>query len=202
VGLSPRYHASLRIGGRIALWDGFLPEWVGWMRRQSTDVMIRSEIGFDDDLMRRIVEGTLDIGLMYTPSHSPGLVVEHLFDERLVLLSTLTDDTGPGDDYIYIEWGAAFYAQHVQNYPDLEQPPQVANIGWLGVQIALRNGGSCFLPQRMAMPLVDAGQMYRIHNSPEFLIPVYMVYSRNMNSRVLEKAIEGLRFIASRERDQ
>jgi len=45
----------------------------------------------------------------------------------------------------------------------------------------------------MAMPLMKAGQMHRIQNSPEFLIPVYIVYSREMRSRVLEKAIEGLR---------
>lgn len=41
------------------------------MRNQSMDVVIRSEIGFDDDLMRRIVEGTLDIGVMYTPVINP-----------------------------------------------------------------------------------------------------------------------------------
>lgn len=29
VGLPERYHASIRIGGRIALWEGFLPQWVG-----------------------------------------------------------------------------------------------------------------------------------------------------------------------------
>jgi hypothetical protein len=52
------------IGGRIALWEGFLPRWVGWMRRSAPDVSIQSEIGFEEDLMRRLIEGTLDIGLM------------------------------------------------------------------------------------------------------------------------------------------
>jgi DNA-binding transcriptional LysR family regulator len=61
------------------------------MRDAASDVSIRSEIGFEEDLMRRLVEGTLDIGLMYTPSHSPGLVVEHLFDETLVLVSSRRD---------------------------------------------------------------------------------------------------------------
>ena len=88
VGLPGRYRATIRIGGRIALWDGFLPQWVGWMRRETTDIAIRCEIGFEEDLMRRLIESTLDIGLMYTPSHSPGLVVEHLFDETLVLVSS------------------------------------------------------------------------------------------------------------------
>lgn len=199
VGLSQRYRATIRIGGRIALWDGFLCEWVGWMRSKAEDVVIRSEIGFEEDLMRRLIEGTLDLGLMYTPSHSPGLVVEHLFDETLVLVSSRADDTGPGEDYIYIEWGPGFYAQHAQSYPDLEQPSQIANIGWLGVQILLSNGGSCFLPVRMAAAYIEAGRLHRVPESPEFINPAYMVYSRDNNSQALELAVDGLRGLAEKE---
>ena len=75
------------------------------MRRRANDVVIRTEIGFEEDLMRRLIEGTLNISLMYTPSHCPGLVVERLFGETLVLVSTRPSDTGPGEDYSYIEWG-------------------------------------------------------------------------------------------------
>ena len=200
VGLSDRFRASIRIGGRIALWEGFLTEWVAWMRRKATDVVIRSEIGFEEDLMRRLIEGTLDIGVMYTPRHSPGLLVEHLFDEKLVLVSTRPEDTGPGEDYIYIEWGEAFYAQHAQRYPELEQPSQIVNIGWLGIQIMLCNGGSCFLPARMAAPFISAGRLHHIQASPEFVNPAYIVYSRENNSPVLQQAVQGLQVLGTKER--
>ncbi|MGD8999993.1 MAG: LysR family transcriptional regulator [Granulosicoccaceae bacterium] len=200
VGLPERYRASIRIGGRIALWEGFLPDWVGWMRERATDVVIHSEIGFEEDLMRRLIEGTLDIGLMYTPSHSPGLVVEHIFDETLVLVSTRPDDTGPGEDYIYIEWGPGFYAQHAQSYPDLERPPQIANIGWLGVQLTLANGGSCFLPARIAASFVATGRLHRVPGSPEYIHPAYMVYPRESDNPVLAQAVEGLWELAAAER--
>lgn len=200
VGLPERYRASIRIGGRIALWEGFLPRWVGWMRERATDVVIRSEIGFEEDLMRRVIEGTLEIGLMYTPSHSPGVLVEHLFDEVLVLVSTRPDDARPGEDYVYIEWGPGFYAQHAQGYPDLERPPQIANIGWLGIQLILANGGSCFLPARMAAPFIASGQLYRVADSPQYILPAYMVYSRDSDSPVLGQALDGLRELAALER--
>jgi len=200
VGLPERYRASIRVGGRIALWEGFLPQWVGWMRSQATDVVVHSEIGFEEALMRRLIEGTLDIGLMYTPSHSPGLVVEHLFDETLVLVSSRPCDTGPGEDYIYIEWGPGFYAQHAQSYPDIERPPQIANIGWLGIQLILTNGGSCFLPARMAAPFIAAGQLYRVADSPEYSHPAYMVYMRDSERPELVQALEGLRELADQVR--
>ena len=196
VGLPSRYRATIRIGGRIALWESFLPQWVGWMRRVAKDVSIRSEIGFEEDLMRSLIEGMLDVGLMYTPSHSPGLIVEHLFDETLVLVSSRWDDVKPGEDYIYVDWGPGFYTQHAQSYPDLERPPQVVNIGWLGVQLILTNGGSCFLPARMAAPFIEAGRLYHVKGSPEYAHPAYMVYPRETDSTVLEQGLQGLRDLA------
>lgn len=199
VGLSGRYRATLRIGGRIALWEGFLPRWVKWMRDTAPDVSIRSEIGFEEDLMRRLVEGTLDVGLMYTPSHSPGLVVEHLFDETLMLVSSRPGARWPGEDYIYVEWGPGFYAKHRESFPDLETPGQVVTIGWLGVQILRETGGTCFLPERMALPLIESGEFHPVVDAPVFGHPAYMVFPRESDSDVLRQAIEGLRQLARHE---
>jgi len=199
LGLPSRYRATLRVGGRIALWEDFLPHWVGWMRRTAPDVSIRSEIGFEEDLMRRLIEGTLDIGLMYTPSHAPGLAVEHLFDETLVMVSSRPDTRWPGDDYIYVEWGPGFYARHREHFPDLERPAQVVNIGWLGIQLILANGGSCFLPVRMARPLLRDGRLFRVTDAPEFPHPAYMVFPRATDSEVLHQALTGLRDLALQE---
>jgi len=200
VGLPSRFRASIRIGGRIALWEGFLPRWVGWMRRIAPDVSVQSEIGFEEDLMRRLIEGTLDIGVMYTPSHAPGLIVEHLFEETLVLISSKRETRWPGEDYIYVDWGPGFYARHQESYPDLERPPQVVNIGWLGVQLILANGGSCFLPIRMAQPLIDAGCVFKVDKGPEIDHPAYMVFPREAESEVLRDAVQGLRELAQKER--
>jgi DNA-binding transcriptional LysR family regulator len=199
VGLPSRFRSSIRIGGRIALWEEFLPSWVGWMRRTRSDVSIRSEIGFEEDLMRRLIEGTLDIGLMYTPSHAPGLIVEHLFDETLVMVSSNPDTRWPNEDYIYVEWGPGFYAKHLESYPDLERPPQVVNIGWLGIQLILANGGSCFLPIRMARSLIQQGRLFLVEEGPEFTHPAYMVFPRESDSEVLPQALEGLRELAHSE---
>lgn len=193
VGLPSRYRATLRIGGRIALWEGLMPAWVHWLRKRARDVAVHGEIGFEEDLMHRLIEGTLDIGLMYTPSHSPGLVVEHLFDETLMLVSSRSDDTQPGDDYIYVDWGPAFDIQHTQSYPDLEPPPQVVNIGWIAVQLMLANGGASYLPARMAEPLITAKQLYPVGDAPRFPLPTYMVYPKACDNAVVALALEGIR---------
>lgn len=200
VGLPSRYSATIRIGGRIALWEDFLPRWTGWMRRAAPDVSIRADIGFEEDLMRRLVEGTLDIGLMYTPSHAPGLVVEHLFDETLVMVSSDPATRLPDERYIYVEWGPGFYARHREAFPDLERPPQVVNIGWLGVQLIVSNGGSCYLPLRMARGLIRESRLFQVEQAPEFPLPAYMVFPRSADGEALTQALEGLRELAEEER--
>jgi len=196
IGLPSRYRASITVGARIALWEELLPRWVGTMRKQAPDISIRSEIGFEEDLMRALVEGRMDVGLMYTPQHSPGLQIEHLFDETLVLLTTDPDKPWPNEDYIYVDWGAAFYAQHSMSYPDLERPPQVVNIGWLGVQLILRNGGSCFLSMRIAEPLIQAKKLFQVPGSPQFKLPAYMVFPRDSDSVVMQQVLDSLRSLA------
>lgn len=200
VGLPSRFNASITIGARIALCEGFLPQWVAIMRTIAPDISLRNEIGFEEDLMRRLVNGTLDIGLMYTPQHSPGLQVEHLFDETLMLLTTDLDRSWPDQNYIYIDWGPEFFAQHNNSYPELERPALVANIGWLGVQLILDNSGSCFLPIRMAKSFIETGKLHRVPGSPEFRLPAYMVFPRENRSSALEQALESLRSLATKER--
>lgn len=193
VGLPSRYSATINLGARIALWEILLPRWVGKMRRNAPDISISSEIGFEEDLMSRVIQGSMDVALMYTPQHSPGTQVEHLFDETLVLLTTDPQRPWPDDDYIYVDWGPAFHAQHTSYYPNMERTAQVVNIGWLAIQIIISNGGSCFVPLRMAEPLIKAGKLYHMPGSPQFTLPVYMVYPLHSDSAVLQQVLHSLR---------
>ncbi|MGZ5606692.1 MAG: LysR substrate-binding domain-containing protein [Methylobacter sp.] len=170
------------------------------MRKQAPNISIRSEIGFEEDLMRSLIEGRMDVGIMYTPQHSPGLQIEHLFDETLALFTTDPDKPWPNDDYIYVDWGPAFYVLHSSSYPDLESPPQTVNIGWLGVQLILCNGGSCFLPMRMTEPLVKAGKLFHIPDSPQFRLPTYMVFPRDSDSIVLPQVLDSLRVLTEQQK--
>lgn len=200
--LPSRFHASITVGARIALWEELLPRWVGAMRVLAPDISIRSEIGFEEDLIRGLIEGRMDVSMMYTPQQSPGLQIEHLFDETLILITTDPNKYWPNEDYIYVDWGPAFYELHNNHFPEMERPPQVVNIGWLGLQLIISNGGSCFLPIRIADPLIQSGKLYLVPDSPQFRLPAYMVFSRANDSIVLKQVLESLRSLAVIERQK
>jgi DNA-binding transcriptional LysR family regulator len=96
---------------------------------------------------------------------------------------------------VYVNWGPTFYAQHSKVYPDLERPAQMANIGWLGLQLILANGGTCFVPERVAAPYVRAGCLHVAPTGPRFLLPAYVVYPLESESPVLETALSTLRAV-------
>lgn len=200
IGLPSRFRASIAIGARVGLWQAVLPDWIGEIRRTIPDIAIRGEIGFEDDLMRGLIQGRIDIGMMYTPQHSAGLLIEHLFDETLILLASEPDRRWPDPDYVYVDWGPAFYTKHANCFPDLEGPAQRVNIGWLAAQLVSRNGGSCFLPERIAAPLVAAGRLFPLANSPSFTLPAYMVSARAADHDILRQVVDLLRAAALRER--
>jgi DNA-binding transcriptional LysR family regulator len=201
VGLPSRFRASITLGARIALWDGFLPRWSGQMRQQAPDVSVRSEVGLEDYLMRRLAEGTMDLALMYTPRYGNGFHVEQLFDETLVLVSSNPSRADLDDTYVYVDWGPSFYTWHLGRYPNLERPAQLASIGWLALQIILSNGGACFVPERLAAPFVATGHLHVAPDSPRFRLPAYVVYplegQPGIQPGILELALATLRDAAS-----
>jgi DNA-binding transcriptional LysR family regulator len=200
VGLPAGYRGSLTLRARIALWDGFLPKWSEWMRQQVPDVSLRTEIGFEEDIMQGLVQGTTDIGLMYTPENRPGLGIEYLFDESLLLVSTDPDAHWPNDRYIHVDWGAEFEAQFSTHYPEVEAPALLANVGWLAIQQILHAGGSAFVPQRLARPFIESGRLFRLPGSRIISLPAYLVFPQDKQDSISRKALEGLRLLGAQER--
>ncbi|HEX7971932.1 MAG TPA: LysR family transcriptional regulator [Thiobacillus sp.] len=199
VGLPQGFHDVLTLSGRIALWEGFLPHWVAWMREAAPDVSLRLEIGFEADIMQGLIEGTTDIGVMYTPTSRAGLVVEPLFDETLLLVTSDLARGWPDEGYIHIDWGPEFHAQFSDQLPETGPPALVANIGWLGVQQLLTYGGSGYFPQRLVRRYIEAGQLWRVPDSPQFKLPAWMVFPRDSESGTLKRALAGLRELARAE---
>jgi DNA-binding transcriptional LysR family regulator len=212
VGLASRFRASLTIGARIALWDQFLPRWAARMRHLAPDVSLTTEIGFEEDLMRRVIAGTLDLALMYGPSQGAGLRVDNLFDETLILVTPDPPPVGQGgqnqgqvsvpgvdDDYVYVDWGPTFYAEHRKVYPDFERPARTANIGWLGLQLILADRGTCFVPERVAAAYLRGGCLHRVPDSPILRMPAYVVYPRESDNEVLATALGILRELVAEQ---
>jgi DNA-binding transcriptional LysR family regulator len=200
VGLPAGFRGSLTLRGRIALWDGFLPQWVARMRASHPDISLHLEVGFEEDIMQALVQGTVDVGVLYTPENRPGLGIERLFEENLVLVATEPGRPWPDPGYIHMDWGAEFHAQFGTAFPDLAAPAITANIGWLVMQQILHCGGSGYFPWRITRDLVEAGELWLMEGRLSFTLPAYMVYPVERDEETLSVALDALRALGAEER--
>ncbi|MGY3117539.1 DNA-binding transcriptional LysR family regulator [Bradyrhizobium sp. S3.14.4] len=169
VGLPKGFSGALVVGGRIGLWEEFLLLWVPRMQEANPQISIRAESALEPELMQGLVEGRIDIGVMYTPQSRPGLKVELLIEEQLVLVSTNPrSDPEPQEGYVYVDWGPEFYARHSAVFPNFAGPALTANIGWLGLQHVLANGGSGYFAHRIVEPLLKARRLHLVVGAPKF----------------------------------
>lgn len=198
VGVARGYRGSLTVGGRFGLWERLLLRWLPMIRKEMPEVSIRAEVGLESDLMQGLIEGRLDIGVMYTPQIRPGLVVKPLFEERLVLVDTSHGRRAQlGEDYLYVDWGPEFYAKHNASFPQFAAAGISANIGWIALQHVLENGGAGYFPIRLIAPYVAAGRLRIAEDAPAFSLPAYLVHAGDRDQALLTVAIAGIERVAS-----
>jgi DNA-binding transcriptional LysR family regulator len=191
IGIPEGFSGTLVVGGRIGLWEEFLLQWLQLMREARPEISVRAESGLEPELMQGLIEGRIDIGVMYTPQSRPGLKLEQLFEEKLVMVST--DPKGkpePEPGYVYVDWGPEFYTRHSACFLNFGGPPLTANIGWLGLQHVLENGGSGYFPKRIVQPHLIAKRLHLIENAPEFSMPAYVVYPLDCDRDLFGIALE------------
>ncbi len=200
VGLPETFVAAVTIGAEFTLWERLLVRWIPWMRINVPDIALRVDVGSSGYLMRQLIEGLLDLSVTYTPQHRPGLAVEKLMEEELIRVSRDPDaDSALGPDYVYVDWGPEFRNEHMAAYPNGPAPIISVSYGPLALQFILSNGGSTYLPRRVAQSHLDGGRLHLVPNSPAFTRPVFIVHANGdvAGDTRYEKAIQGLREVGS-----
>ncbi|MED5609025.1 LysR family transcriptional regulator [Pseudomonas sp. JH-2] len=186
----------LHIGGEVSLCNPLMLRWVARIRQAIDSYAVRAEIGSGDALLRQLELGVLDAALVYQPHYWPGMQVEQLLEEKLILVRAR--DPEP---YVYIDWGEGFRQQHDSALPDKARAPVAFNLGPLALQYILENGGSGYFRTRVVQSYLDKGVLRRVPRAPEFSYPTYLVYSRERDSVPLQQAFALLRELVREDPD-
>jgi DNA-binding transcriptional LysR family regulator len=182
----------------MGLWEDLLLRWLPLFAKLAPDIAVRAIVGLEEDLMPALIEGRSDIGVMYTPQARPGLTVQPLLDEELVMVSTQPNPPHePTNDYVYVDWGPEFLAQHSLAFPNYGGSALVVSIGWLGLERILASGGTGYFPRRLVRGHELAGRLHRVEGAPEFRLPAYLCFASGPLAPHIELALETIRRIAS-----
>ena len=198
VAVPPGRSAVVTVGGELSLWDPLLLDWLLWMRNAAPELALRAEVGLPEDLVNQVAEGSLDIGVVYAPQQLPGLKIELLIEETLVLVTTSHRRQPQSvDDYVFVDWGSEFVARHNVAYPELSHAGTFVGLGPLGLRYILEAGGSGYFRRNIVQPYLKSGRLRLVAGAAELAYPAYAVYSESADAHLLAPALDGLHQVAA-----
>lgn len=194
IGLSATHRDHLSVAAPHALWPEFLLKWVVWMRQEIPDIAVSARAGIAAVLTQRLIEGTLDLAVLYRPVQPPGHVMEHLFDEEMVLVSSARTPPRRGaGEYVLVDWCPEFREDHAAAYPELTSPGLSFDLGSLDIDYLLTNEASGYFPMRMVKQHLARGRLTTPKRARRFVYPVFMVYPEARDEEAYAPILDGLR---------
>lgn len=193
------HRAVLTVGSEVSLWQPLLLNWVRRMRHSHSDIALRVHVDVPQDLIAHVAAGIVDIAIMYAPQHRPGLKVDLVMEEELVLVTT---DTKAGSldasRYVLVEWGQEFSLHHEVAFPETT-PALVTNLGPLALNYVLLEGGAGYFRMHAVKPYLMSGELRLVPGAPKFSFPIYAVHSANVDEATLGSALAALREVSAAE---
>jgi LysR family transcriptional regulator, flagellar master operon regulator len=190
------YEALLRLTAPAYLWDRIILRWIPWMRARRPSVALRLEGSFPDSAIDQLAEGLLDICILYLPRPRPGVMVETLADEPVVLVQHGAQTRHWSENYILVDWGPEFRVEHERAFAGMTKPAISTGLIFVGLRYVLNQEAAGYLPLSEVASYVERGELKLIEDAPVFHRPVYLAYPAHPpSSDTLEIGLAGLRML-------
>jgi LysR family transcriptional regulator, flagellar master operon regulator len=194
VAIPEGYSRSLTIGAQVSLWPRMGFRWIDGLRRALPDLSLKAELGLPDSLTRSMTEGVMQISLTYRRSMRPGLSVEKLLEDELVLVAPF--ETHRVEEikgrYAFVDWGPDFLQFHDRHLGNLTNPGLTLDIGSLASRFVLDRDYAAYLPARYVKRYVDSGKMHLVPDAPSFPYPAWSVWRDDLDEDLALVANETL----------
>lgn len=198
IGVPEGYTKSLTVGAQYSLWPRLGFRWIDLMQREMPTLNIRAELGMSDRVTRFLVEGVVQVGLMYTPQLRPGLTARRVMEEELVLAASWEaslEEIVPR--YVFVDWGAEFVHAHALELPQLTNPGLTLSLGAMAADYVVMRRAAAYLPARYIKRYLDEGRLHLVPNAPIFPYPIWSVWRDDLESDIREVAEAALVAIGS-----
>lgn len=191
------YTRSINIGAQYSLWPRLGFRLIDRLRALAPDLSVRGELGMPDRLTRMLVEGAIQLGLLYTPQLRPGLVAREVMEEELVLVATWPDadiENLPG--YVFVDWGPEFVHAHALELPGLTNPGLTMALGAMAADFIVRREGAAYLPARYVKRYLDEDRLHLVPDAPAFPYPIWAMWREDLEPDIAEVTASALRQVS------
>jgi len=192
---------SLSIGCSPSLGDILIQDWLINARQAMPEVAITADVAGSDELLRRLLDGTIDLALTFEGPQLIRLTVVELQSIPLVLVSSkkkIDKEEATRENYVLVDWGTSFLTTHAKSFPNLPSPEIRLGLGRMAHDYLLKNGGSAYLAEPMVKKDIAAGTLHKVADAPVIERPAFAVYPGNSgNIETIERALDLLNHSSS-----
>ena len=184
---------SLVIGGTPSLWDILLQDWLHRIYKQEPGLSLTAEAASPDILLRRLLDGTLDLALTFEGPKIVGLNVVELPSVPLLMVSSekgVDSKTALQKNYMLVDWGTSFLTSHARQFKDYPVPRLQLGLGRIAHEFILSMGGSAYLAEPMIRQDLKNKRLFLVKDAPVVERSVYAVYQQQHdNQRIIDNAL-------------
>ena len=167
------------IGCHPDLWPALGNAFFDYIRREVPQVALSVWQGSSVDMRGWMDNGLVDFTITHSSNVGQEQEIVQSLDDQLVLVSTQKDSPITFDPkYFFVEAGEEFGRVHAATFADANTARISFGSATLGLEYLLSEGGSAYLPLRLARPHIASGAIYILDKAPTFERRAYLIVNK------------------------
>lgn len=196
VALPDDVEQSVSLACLADVWHLFLNNWISDIQLQSPELAFNLMINQANNITENIINGSLDLGLVFEPMNLPNLQMQEVLTFEIKLFSTEPKqnlDDALNDDYVMVDWGASFAFEYAQKYAGRALATIQTNYGVMALDILKNKGGAAYLPDLKALRDDESISLHEVENAFIFERKLYAIFRKDTTlTHKIEKLINGI----------
>ncbi|KEO84619.1 LysR family transcriptional regulator [Tumebacillus flagellatus] len=196
--LQGKFAERFTVGALASIWQFTLYPLVLEFRKRHPEVALRTITGHSSDIVLKMFDGLIDLGLVYLPPHHPDIEVKPLYHDSIVLVGPpdfdagvdeITPDRLPDLPFLFMNWGSPFSEWYESEVGPGYVPSWQIDDTMILAQAIQAGEGIGFLMENLADDLEAKGVVKKLPFRPRQPVPTrtaYLIYpKRKVESPVL-----------------
>ena len=184
---------QLSIGATPNVWDAYFQNYLTVITKGLPELAFKTEMLGIRQLHSSILDNTLNLALTFDPFLSNEVISEQIANVALVMVTTkgnITAELAMAENYVYVDWGTQFSSEHDAKYGKSYIPKLVTSTGRIALDFILSEGGTAYLPNALAEPFIESGELFKVKGKHALTRSIYAVYQKhNRLVDTIEKVI-------------
>lgn len=161
------------------LWQGLGLTFFEHIQTELPKVAISVWQGSEADITSWLDNGLSDIAFSYSPKANQNQIVKPIAMDELILVSTQENSSIRFDpNYVLIEAGEDFSKQYAASFSDADTARINFGMATQALEFILNNGGSSYMPKRMALRHLQEGKLFYLKQAPSFTRQIFLTANK------------------------